>query len=88
MDIGGLETIITGQEVAISQLEQELHQLQSAQRAETGAGSKEAEKINRKIFLESEVEKLRLANDKLRYRINILKLATAEELSQAAGEKD
>ena len=43
MDIGGLETIITGQEVAISQLEQELHQLQSAQREETGAGSKEAE---------------------------------------------
>ena len=51
-------------------------------------GVKRWKKLNRKIFLESEVEKLRLANDKLRYRINILKLATAEELSQAAGEKD
>jgi len=68
MDIEGLETIVTGQEEAITLLEQELHQLQSAQRAET----------------ESEAEKLRLANEKLRYRINILKLATAEELSQAA----
>ena len=44
MDIEGLETIIAGQEVAITQLEQELHQLQSAQREETGAGSKEVEK--------------------------------------------
>ena len=44
MDIEGLETIITGQEEAITLLEQELHQLQSAQRAETGAEGKEVEK--------------------------------------------
>lgn len=59
-DIAGLETITTDQEAAVTQLEQELHQLQSAQRTET----------------EKEVEKLGLANSKLRYRINILELAT------------
>ena len=34
------------------------------------------------------VEKLRLANDKLRYRIHILEAATAEELSQAKGAEE
>lgn len=47
MDIAGLETIIADQEVAITQLEQELHQLQSAQRSETGARSKELKKIRK-----------------------------------------
>lgn len=67
MDIVSLEAVISSQEEVITQLEQELHQLQSAQNTET----------------EKEAEKLRLANDKLRYRIHILEAATAEELSQA-----
>lgn len=67
MDIVSLEAVISGQEEVITQLEQELHQLQSAQNTET----------------EKEAEKLRLANDKLRYRNHILEAATAEELSQA-----
>ena len=36
MDIGNLEAIISGQEKVITQLEQELHHLQSAQNTETG----------------------------------------------------
>ena len=36
MDIGNLEAIISGQEEVITQLEQELQNLQSAQNTETG----------------------------------------------------
>ena len=36
MDIVSLEAVISGQEEVITQLEQELHQLQSAQNTETG----------------------------------------------------
>ena len=88
MDIAHLEAVISGQEEVITQLEQELHYLQSAQKTETGVdagGSSNCKKFLTEDFSEKEVEKLRLANDKLKYRIHILEAATAEELSQAKG---
>ena len=87
MDIVSLKADISGQEKVITQLEQELHSLQSAQKIETGvdAGGSSNNKCLMEDFSEKEVEKLRLANDKLRYRIHILEAATAEELSQAKG---
>ena len=51
MDIGNLEAIISGQEKVITQLEQELHHLQSALATETGVSLRSNVKnIEQKIF--------------------------------------
>jgi len=65
MDTARLQAIIEVQEESIIRLEQELQHLKSAQ-------NKEEEVV---------VEKLRLANEKLRYRLIILRAATAREMS-------
>jgi len=70
MDLSELEFLTEKQEQVISELEQELCDLL----------------LEKEKLAGSEVEKLQTANEKLRYRVNILKVATARELSATAGD--
>ena len=84
MDTARLQAIIEVQEESIIRLEQELQHLKSAQNKEEGAWCYFLEEnilASKWIFTEVVVEKLRLANEKLRYRLIILRAATAREMS-------
>ena len=73
MDVSSVLDRLELQERSISQLEQELAQLQSGESCHPPP---------------EEAERLRVANEKLRYRINILKRATEKELEQASCQGD
>ena len=75
MDVSSVLDRLELQERSISQLEQELAQLQSGEGESCDPPSEEA-------------ERLRLANEKLRYRINILRRATEKELEQVSCQGD